>query len=117
MAGAAGFLQRVHQCGEGRRLGDAAVGHGVTNAHEFLLHDATGADVQVADLGVAHLAARQSDIVAGGVQERMRACLPQAREDWRFCLPDGVVGRFLSPAEAVEDHQHYRSGRHACLAS
>ena len=114
VAGAAGLLQRVDQRGEGGRLGDAAVRDGVADAHQFLLHHAAGADIQVADLGVAHLAVRQSDIAAGGVQEGVRAGLPQAGEGRGLRQAHGVVRAVLTPAEAVEDHQHYRSGRHAC---
>ena len=60
-----------------RRLGEAAVGDRVADAHQLLLHHAAGADVHVADLGVAHLAVGQADVAAGGVQEGVRAGLPQ----------------------------------------
>ena len=114
VAGSAGLFQGFDQGGEGGRCGDAAVRDGVADAHQFLLHHAAGADVQVADLGVAHLARRQPDIAAGCVQEGVRAGLPQAGEGWGLRQAHGVVRAVLTPAEAVEDHQHYRSDRHAC---
>ena len=113
VAGAAGLLQGFNQGRESGRLGDAAVGDGVADANQFLFHHAPRADVQVADLGVAHLAVGQSDIAAGGVQEGVRTGLPQAGEGRGLRQPHGVVRAVLTPAEAVEDHQHYRSGRHA----
>ncbi len=111
MAGAARRLQLRDQVRERRRAGEAAVLGGVADARQFLHHHAAGADVQVADLGVAHLAVRQPDIAAGGVQEGVRAALPQPVEVRLARLTDGVVGGFLAPAEAVEDHQHHRPNR------
>ena len=61
------------------RLGDAAVRHGVADPHQFLLHHAAGADIQVPDLGVAHLALRQPDVAAGGVQEARAGTTPTGR--------------------------------------
>ena len=111
VAGAARRLQLADQLEERRRLGEAAVLDGVADARQFLHHHAAGADVQVADLGVAHLAVRQADIAARGVQECVRAALPQPVEVRLARLADGVVGGFLAPAEAVEDHQHHRPNR------
>ena len=111
MAGAAGRLQLADQLDERRRLGDAAVLDGVADARQFLHHHAAGADVEVADLGVAHLAVGQADIAAGGVQEGVRAALPQPVEVRLARLADGIVGGVLAPAEAVEDHQHHRPNR------
>ena len=84
---------------------------GLADARQFLHHHAAGADVQVADLGVAHLAVRQPDIAAGGVQEGVRTGLPQPVEIRLPRQTNGVVGDFLAPAEAVEDHQHHRPNR------
>ena len=52
--------------------------NGVTDPHEFLAHHAAGADVHVADFGVAHLPVGQADVAAGGMQEGVRTGLPQA---------------------------------------
>ena len=111
VAGALGLAEFADEVSERRGLGDAAVGNGVADAHQFLMHHAAGADIHVADLGVAHLPLGQADIAAGGVQEGVRARLPQLGEGGGPGEADGVVlGRF-PPAEAIEDHQHYRTNR------
>ncbi len=62
MAGAAAFLELVDQLGQRRRLLDLARGDRVGDAGQVLHHHAAGADVEMADLGVAHLAGRQADV-------------------------------------------------------
>ncbi len=47
---------------------EVAVGDRLRDAREVLVHDAAGADVEVADLGVAHLARRQPHGRAGRLQ-------------------------------------------------
>src|SRR5271154_3077305 len=61
----------------------------------------------MADLGIAHLAAGQADIVARSVQKAMRPVPPQPVEGRRLGLADGVVGRIVAPTPAVHDHQHH----------
>ena len=103
-------LQLGDQVGQRRGLGEAAVGDRVADAHQFLLHHAAGADVHVADLGVAHLAVGQADVAAGGVQQGVRAGLPQAGRRWacarggRRCprLPRASRSRRGSPASPGE---------------
>ncbi len=108
MTGAAAVLQFLDEAGEHRRLCDLAAGDGVADPRQVLHHHAAGADIEMADFGVAHLAVRQSDIVTGGVKEPARPGFPQPIEGRRFGLPHGIVGVVLAPAEAVEDHQHHR---------
>ena len=52
----------------GRVFEEAAVGYGVGYPGQILEHDASRADVGVADLAVAHLAFRQAHVEAGGGQ-------------------------------------------------
>ena len=62
--------------GSGRerwRLSISPSRDGVADPRQVLHHDAAGADIEVADLGIAHLARRQADVAAGGAQERARA--------------------------------------------
>ena len=80
----------------------------LADARQLLHHDASGADVQMADLGIAHLTVRQPDIEAGGAQEGVRTGLPQPVEIRLPRLTNGIVGDFLAPAKPVEDHQHHR---------
>ncbi len=51
----------------------------VVDARELLVHDPTRADVEVTDLGIAHLALRQADVEFGGVDPRVRIALQEAR--------------------------------------
>ena len=59
------------------------------------------------DFRVAHLSGRQADIVAGGVEQRVRTRRPEAVEGRRVRLEDRVVGPFLAPAPAIEDDKHH----------
>ena len=45
-------------------LEEAAVGDRVVDPRQVLLDDRAGAEVEVADLGVAHLPVRQADVAA-----------------------------------------------------
>ena len=110
MAGAAALFQLVDQIGERRRLLDLAVGDGVADARQVLHHHAAGADVEMADLGIAHLARRQADIACPTVRrKRVRAGGPEPVEGRGLGLADGVVGGVLAPAPAVQDDQHHRT--------
>src|SRR5689334_19725733 len=60
------------------------------------------------DFGIAHLAFRQADILTRGVQETMRAGLPQPVKIRRVGLTDGIVTRIVAPAPAIQNDQHRR---------
>ena len=51
-----------------------------------------GADRQMADLGVAHLARREADRLARGLERRVRVLGPEAVEDRRVRVLDRVPG-------------------------
>ena len=106
---AAALAQAVDQVAQRRRFADLAVGDRVGDALQGLLDDTAGPDVEVTDLGIAHLAGRQADILAGGSQQGVRTGLPQAVEGGRARLTDRVVGRLLAPAPAVQHGQHHRT--------
>jgi hypothetical protein len=89
-------------------LFDLAARQRLADARQVLHHHAAGADVEMADFGIAHLTRRQADILAGGHQQRVRAGGPEPVEIGRARLPDGVVCDFVTPAPAVHDHQHHR---------
>ena len=108
MAGAAARFKFLDKLDERGGAIDLAVGDRVVDARQVLHHHAPGADVEMADLGIAHLAIGQSDILAGGVQEAVRAGLPKPVERRRFGLAHGVVGCFLAPAPSVQNDQHHR---------
>ena len=58
-----GFARPLHGQGDGRIFGELARGDLGVDAGDVHLHDAAGADVQVADLAVAHLPVGQADKV------------------------------------------------------
>ena len=63
--------------------GQRAVGDRVVDAHEILAHDGAGAEVQMADLRVAHLPLGQADGAARRRQRRVREVPPQLVEHGR----------------------------------
>src|SRR5918995_1139438 len=102
--------ERVH---ERRVLEELAGRDGVVDPHEVLEDDAAGADREVADLGVAHLAGRQPDGLTRRVQGRVRKALPELVEDGRLRQLDGVPGAGRSAPPAVEDDERYERIRAA----
>ena len=69
-----------------------AVGDGLVDARQVLADDRAGAEVEVADLGVAHLPLGQPDRAAAGRQLRVRVARPEVVEDRRVGQLDGVAG-------------------------
>jgi hypothetical protein len=63
-----------------RILEEGAVLDRVLDAREVLLHHRAGAEVEVADLAVAHLALGQPDGAPAGGQLRVAVALPQLVE-------------------------------------
>ena len=108
MTGAAAVFELCDQIDQRRHLLDVAVGDGAADARQILHDHAPGADIEMADLGIAHLAAGQADVVAGSVQKAVRPVPPQPVEGRRLGLADGVVGGIVAPTPAVQDHQHHR---------
>src|SRR5450756_248529 len=49
---------------------EASVGDGRRDAYQILRHDASGAEIQVSDLAVAHLSFRQTDAKSGSFKQR-----------------------------------------------
>src|SRR5436190_10709030 len=74
---------------------------------QVLVEHAAGADRQVADLRVAHLAGRQADRLARGLQRRVRALGPEPVEVRRLGERDRVPRAGRSAAPAVEDDERY----------
>ncbi len=88
--------------GEKRLLGEVAVGEKHFDARDVHLHDAAGADVEVADFGVAHLAFGEADARAGGLDERVGKFLQEAVVVRLASQGDGVAGGFGAVTPAVE---------------
>jgi hypothetical protein len=62
---------------DGRVLEELAVADRFGHACEVLIHHAAGAEVHVADFGVAHLAIRQADVHAAARDQAVRHGGPQ----------------------------------------
>ena len=67
-----------HRLPQGLVLGQRAVRDGGVDAREVLRHDRARAEVEMADLGVAHLALGQADRLALGGELRVRVLPPTA---------------------------------------
>ncbi len=88
-------------------LGERAVPDRLVHPHQVLVEDPARADRQVADLRVPHLARRQADRLAGGLEGRVRVLAPEPVEDGRVGELDRVAGAGRSAAPAVEDDERY----------
>jgi len=98
----AGRIDGVHERGIGiefavlDRLGDPG---------QFLVDDSACADIHVADLGIAHLAGRQSNRFARCLQQGVRAIVQESVPVRRVAGGDGVVRGSFAHAPAVQDQQ------------
>ena len=100
-------LAAFERAAEDGVLEERAVFDRSVHAHEILQEDAAGADRQVADLGVAHLAVREPDGGARRFELRMREVAPEPIEDGRVGELDGVPGAGRRDPPAVEDDERY----------
>ncbi len=101
----------VHARGDGEGVADHGVrrerarGDGFVDAHEVLAHDRARAEVQVADLGVAHLAFRETHGVPAGAQGGVRVGRPETVEDGGGSERDRVARPRLREPPAVQHHE------------
>ena len=88
---------------------------GFVDAGKTLIHHASGAEVHVADFGVAHLAVRQAHGFTGGLDQYVRILLQQAVPGRGIGVGNRIVGGFFTIAPAIEDDQcgRYRTCIHA----
>ena len=101
-------LDVVHSLDEDLVLGDGAVLDGVVDARKLLEHDAAGTDVEVAHLGVAHLAIGKTHVLARSAERGVGVLLVQAIKEGRLGSGDGVLAIGRSQAAAVHDDQECR---------
>ena len=85
------------------------IGDGGIDARQVLDDRLTGAQVQVADFAVTHLAPRQPNCLARRVEPRVRPLLEQAAPHRHARGSDGVGIGTRADAEAIEHHDHQRS--------
>lgn len=93
---------------------ELAVADRFGHASEVLIHHAAGAQVHVADFGVAHLPVRQTDIHAGPGDQAVRHGLVQAIKDRHLRCVDRIAVVAVAVTEAVKDdqNQRFRRGSH-----
>ena len=108
MASAAARFELFDQGDERGRTLDFAAGNGFVDARQVLDHHAAGADIEMADFGIAHLAVRQADVLARSVENSVRTALPEAAEIRCLSLANGVIARVVAPAPAIQNDQHHR---------
>ncbi|MNP05238.1 hypothetical protein D3C76_971840 [compost metagenome] len=107
----------IYCAGQHRILEELAVADRLGHAGEVLVDDTAGAEVHVADLGVAHLAVGQADVHAGAGDQAVRLAGQQAVPIGLLRGIDGVVFRGVAMAEAVQDDQDQGFGRYAHLVT
>ena len=95
---------------EGRSSGERAVGDRGVDPGQVLEDGPAGTEVEVADLGVAHLAGRQPDGVLGRPEGGVRPRSHERAPGRHGRGGDRVGGRVGPDPEAIEDHEDDRAG-------
>ena len=85
---------------------EAAVEDGGVDAGHVHADDPTGAEVQVADFAVAHLAVGQADEAVAGLEKRIREAVEKAVVDGFAGLSNGVAVRDGAVAPTVENGEN-----------
>ncbi len=78
------------------------------DARDVHLHNAAGADVQVADFAVAHLSVGQADKVIRGLNQRVGKLAQQLVVGGLARQRNGIVGGFGAIAPSIEDGENER---------
>jgi len=99
---------------DGRVLKELAITDRLGDAGEILIHHAAGTQVHVADLGVAHLAVRQTDIHARTRDQAVRHARAKTIQHRFLGRINGVVFVTFTVTEAIQDDQdqRFRRGSH-----
>ncbi len=85
---------------------------GAIDSRVVLVNHAARTNIQMADFGVAHLAARQTDRTFRSIDGRVREFVPQPIPVGFGRAADGVVVRRIATADAVEYQED--DGRNDC---
>ena len=86
-------------------LQDRIVAAGAVDLHQILVDHAAGADIEVPDLRVAHLAVGQADVLAVGAQLGMGIFRRHGRDIFGMDGRNDIGLVVAAVAPAVEDHQ------------
>ena len=109
VAGAAAALEGRDEIAKRRHLADMIAGEGGVDPRQVLHHHPAGAEIHVADLGIAHLARGQPDMPLRGVGDAVRRGPHQPIPDRLPGERDGIVGTTAGAAPAIEDAQQDRA--------
>ena len=88
-----------------RVLHDRVVAAGAVDLHEVLIHDASGADIEVSDLRIAHLSVGQADVLAVGAQFGMGVFRGHGRNVFGMDGRNHVRLIVMAVSPAIEDHK------------
>ena len=102
----AGLPEVRPQLHQGPELVEPAGADALGDAHEVLRHHAAGAEVQVADLAVAHLPLGEPDPEPAGREQCPRHRRPQPMPHGRVGQLDRVALAPFPVAPAVQDDEH-----------
>ena len=94
------FLWQRGSVGEKVPCADGAV-----DPRVFLIHDPAGAEIQVTDLGIAHLLGRESDGGLRGPDQGMGISCPKGIQIRGFSAGNSVIFGFFAVTPSIEDHQ------------
>ena len=104
----AASLARTLECADERRvLEERTVADRDVHALEILEQDPTGADCEMTDLGVAHLALGQAHGLTRCLQGRVRIAAPEPVEDRCLRELDRIARPGRRAAPTVEDDERY----------
>ncbi len=85
-------------------LQETVLAAGDVDLHKVLIHNASGAEVHVSHLAVAHLAVRQTDVLAAGVQMRHGIFGPEAVDEGSPLGINCIAMVVASLAPTVKNH-------------
>ncbi len=105
----------LHGIEQHRMLEEFAILDHELDARRIHMHDSSRADVQVPDFAVAHLAVRQADVRATGLNQRVGILAQQAVVSGLAGKRDCVGFGFGAISPAVEDDEDERfESSHKC---
>ncbi len=99
-------LARSQAATSARPIEERAVGDRGVDPRQVLQDGPAGSQVQMSDLGVAHLADRQPDGILGGAQDAVRPVGQQGAPGRHGRRGDRITRRVVPDPEAVEHHEH-----------
>ena len=110
VSGSAAPVQLADKVAQCRHGGELPAGDCGVDARQILEDQPSGTEIGVADLGIAHLAIGEPDIVLARLQMRMRPARHQPMPHRSAGGRDRIVVGIRPLAPAVEDAEHQRVG-------